>query len=114
MDNRDKYGMTHEDWVRLDAMTDEQVSAAALADPDALPITDEQRAHFLRPSPVKTIRQQLRMGRETFAAAYGIPIETLMAWERHHAEPTPAELAYLRVIEREPDVAKKVDFAKAS
>jgi DNA-binding transcriptional regulator YiaG len=29
-------------------------------------------------------------------------METLLAWERHRAEPTEVELAYLRLIEREP------------
>jgi DNA-binding transcriptional regulator YiaG len=52
------------------------------------------------------VRLKLHMGRETFAAAYGIPLETLRAWERHQAEPTEVELAYLRLIEREPEVAK--------
>jgi DNA-binding transcriptional regulator YiaG len=54
------------------------------------------------------------MGRETFAAAYGIPLETLVSWERGHAQPTPTELAYLRVIEREPEITKIVELAKAS
>jgi putative transcriptional regulator len=30
------------DWARLDAMTDEEVDAAALADPDAQPLTEKQ------------------------------------------------------------------------
>ena len=30
------------DWARLRAMTDEEVTAAAMADPDARPITPEQ------------------------------------------------------------------------
>ncbi len=29
------------DWVRIDAMTDEEVEAAALADPDAQPVPKE-------------------------------------------------------------------------
>ena len=46
------------------------------------------------------------MSREEFAAAYGIPLETLVAWERHRAEPSEVELAYLRLIEREPEMAR--------
>jgi putative transcriptional regulator len=30
------------DWAKLDAMTDEQIEAAALSDPDNPPLTDEQ------------------------------------------------------------------------
>jgi putative transcriptional regulator len=103
---RDKYGMTAEDWRRLDALTDEEITAAALKDPDNPPLTDEQLARFRRPALAKRIRLKLHMGRETFSAAYGIPMETLRAWERHEAEPTAVETAYLRLIERAPELAK--------
>ena len=36
------------DWERLAAMTDEEVTAAALSDPDAQPLTDEQLSKFRR------------------------------------------------------------------
>jgi putative transcriptional regulator len=103
---RDKYGMTTEDWRRQEALTDEEVTAAALKDSDNPPLTDEQLARFRRPALAKRIRHKLHMGRQTFAAAYGIPLETLRAWERHEVEPTEVELAYLRLIEREPEMAK--------
>jgi len=103
---RDKYGMTAEDWRRLDAMTDEEIIAAALKDPDNPPLTDEQLAQFRRPALSMKVRHKLHMGRETFSAAYGIPLETLKAWERHEVEPTEVEMVYLRLIEREPEMAK--------
>jgi putative transcriptional regulator len=103
---RDKYGMTAEDWRRLDALTDEEIIAAALKDPDNPPLTDEQLAQFRRPALSMKVRLKLRMGRETFSAAYGIPMDTLKAWERHEVEPTAVEVAYLRLIEREPEMAK--------
>jgi len=105
---RDKFGMTPEDWRRLDAMTDEEITARALADPDNPPLTPEQLARVRPPSLAKKIRHKLHMGRESFAQAYGIPLETLRAWERHEAEPTAAETAYLHLIEREPERAKLV------
>jgi putative transcriptional regulator len=103
---RDKYGMTAEDWRRLDAMTDEEITAAALANPDNPTLTDEQLAQFRRPALARKVRHKLGMSRETFAAAYGIPLESLKAWERHEAEPTDVEIAYLRLVEREPELAK--------
>ncbi|HEY1246658.1 MAG TPA: transcriptional regulator [Hyphomicrobiaceae bacterium] len=105
-DERDEYGMTAEDYRRLRARTDEEITAAALSDPDNPPLTDEQLARFRRPALSMRIRHKLHMGRETFAAAYGIPPETLKAWERFKAEPTEVELAYLRLIEREPEMAR--------
>lgn len=98
--------MTAKDWCRLDEMTDEEITAAALADPDNPPLTDEQLAQFRRPSLAMKVRHKLRKSREAFAAAYGIPLETLQAWERHQAEPTEVELTYLRLIEREPEMTK--------
>jgi putative transcriptional regulator len=103
---RDRYGMTPEDWQRLDVMTDAEITAAALSDPDAQPISPERWATARRPALIKRIRHKLGMGRETFAAAYGIPLDTIIAWERHGSEPTPTETAYLRLIEREPELAK--------
>ena len=106
---RDEYGMTPENWRRHDAKTDAEITAAALADPDAQPLTPEQLEAMRRPRPLsKVIRNTLRMTRHTFSETYGIPMETLRAWERHEAEPTPAETAYLRLIEREPERAKLV------
>ena len=110
---RDKYGMTAEDWRRLDAMTDVEITAAALADPDNPPLTDEQLAQFRRPALARQVRHKLGMGREAFATAYGIPLETLRAWERHEAEPTEVEIAYLRLIEREPEMTKTPAVAPA-
>ena len=105
---RDRFGMTPADWERFHALTDEEITAAALSDPDAQPMTPEQLARMRRPALVKTLRHRLRMGQEMFASTYGIPLDTLRAWERHEAEPTPTELAYLRLIEREPERAKLV------
>jgi putative transcriptional regulator len=103
---RDKYGLTAEDRRRRKSMTDEEIIAAALRDPDNPPLSDERLARFRRPALSMKVRLRLRMGRETFSAAYGIPVETLKAWERFKAEPTEVELAYLRLIEREPEMAK--------
>jgi putative transcriptional regulator len=44
------------DWARLDAMTDEEVMAAALSDPDAQPLSLEQLAKMKRVSRTKLKR----------------------------------------------------------
>jgi hypothetical protein len=36
------------DWARIDAMTDEEIEAAARADPDNPPLTDEELASMRR------------------------------------------------------------------
>lgn len=105
--DRDRCGMTADNWKRLDDKTDEDIAAAAASDPDCpAPMTPEQLSNMRRLSLVKLVRRKLGMSRESFAAAYGIPLDTLDAWERHEANPTAVEEAYLRLIEREPERAK--------
>lgn len=102
----DKFGMTPENWASLDAMTDDEIRARALKDPDNPPTTPERLAKMRRISPAKFIRQKLVMSQEEFATAYGIPLDLLRAWEKHEIEPTQVELAYLRAIERAPEAIR--------
>ena len=103
---QDEFGMTPEDWAALDKMTDDEITAAALADPDAQPTSPERLARMRRVAPAKFIRQKLGMSQERFAAAYAIPLDLLASWERHACDPSPVELAYLRAIERAPDATR--------
>ena len=78
----DPYPETDTDWAAVDALTDEQVRAAALADPDAQPIprgTDEELAKLglHRLVNVKKLRERLGLTQEEFAATYRIPVGTL-------------------------------------
>jgi putative transcriptional regulator len=68
------------DWERLDAMTDDEVIAAALSDPDAQPLTDEQLARMKRVSRVKVIRRRLGMTQQEFADAFDIPVARSVFW----------------------------------
>jgi putative transcriptional regulator len=91
------------DWSRLDAMTDEDVEAAAEADPDARPMTPEQMAKAPRVPRVKTLRRALGLTQEEFAARYHIPLGTLCDWEQGRAEPDQPARAYLKVIASNPE-----------
>jgi putative transcriptional regulator len=75
------------DWERLRAMTDDEVTAAALADPDAQPLTDAQLARMKRVPLAKTLRRALGLTQEEFAARYRIPVGTLRDWEQGRSEP---------------------------
>ena len=95
------------DWERLRATTDEVVHAAALADPDAQPLTDERLAR-MRPVPrAKTLRRALGLTQEEFAARYQIPIGTLRDWEQGRAEPDQPARAYLKAIAGNPDAVQR-------
>ena len=92
------------DWSRADAMTDEQIHAAALADPDAQPLTDGQLARMKPFSRVKRLRIGLRLTQEQFAERYGIPLSTLRDWEQYRTEPDRAAQSYIQAIEACPDI----------
>ena len=95
------------DWSRVDAMTDEERHAAAMADPDARPMTDAEWARARRVPRVSIIRRAFRLSQEEFAARFHIPIGTLRDWEQGRKEPDAAAKAYLRVIASEPETVRK-------
>jgi putative transcriptional regulator len=86
------------DWSRADAMTDEEVRAAAMKDPDARPMTDAEWDAAPKVPRAKTLRRALGLTQEEFAARFQIPIGTLRDWEQGKAEPDQSARAYLRAI----------------
>jgi len=95
------------DWVRLRAMTDEEVTAAAMSDPDARPMTPEQLRAARRVPRTKTLRRALALTQEEFAARYHIPLGTLRDWEQGRCEPDQPARAYLTVIAHDPEGVKR-------
>ena len=84
-------------------MTEDQVRAAAAADPDARPMTAEELRSARRVSRVKTLRRALGFTQEQFAVRYQIPLGTLRDWEQGRTEPDRPARAYLEVIARDPE-----------
>ena len=95
-------GRTDEALEPLRAMTDDEVMAAALSDPDAQPLTPDDFKRMKRVARAKIIRQALGLTQEEFAARFRIPLGTLRDWEQGSAEPDAAAKAYLHVIVRNP------------
>jgi putative transcriptional regulator len=105
---RDNLPPDQTDWARVEAMTDDEVIAAALSDPDAQPLTDEQLARMRRVSRVKVLRQRLDMTQAQFAEAFHLPITTLRDWEQHRSTPDAPARALLLAIERDPQVMRRL------
>lgn len=95
------------DWKRLREMTDEEVHAAALLDPDAQPLTEERLATMRRVPRAKTLRRALGLTQEEFAARYQIPLGTLRDWEQGRAEPDQPARAYLKAIAGNPEAVRR-------
>jgi putative transcriptional regulator len=95
------------DWSRADTMTEKERHAAAMADLDARPMSDEEWARAPKTPRVSIIRRVFGLSQEEFAARFHIPIGTLRDWEQGRKEPDAAAKAYLRVIATAPEVVRK-------
>ncbi len=90
------------DWERVRAMTEEEVEAAALSDPDNPPLTDEELRRFKPVPNPKDIRRQLQMTQEQFAESFSLPLGTIRDWEQGAKQPDTAARVLLRVIAKNP------------
>ena len=95
------------DWSRADAMTDEAAHAAALGDPDAQPLTQEDMERMRRVPRAKTLRRALGLTQDEFAKRYQIPLGTLRDWEQGRAEPDQPARAYLKAIAGDPEAVQR-------
>lgn len=97
----------HTDWARIDRMTEAEIEANALADPDNPPLSQKQLAKF-KPvhSPknidVKAIRVKLHLSQVKFAQYFGVSVRTIQDWEQHRHQPGRIARNFLLVIAREP------------
>ncbi len=80
--------------------------AAAIAQ-GALP-TDSYNVHIPAVVDVKAIRQSLGLSQASFSARFGLSLHTLRNWEQGKRTPDPAARAYLKVIEKAPDVVTEI------
>lgn len=101
------------DWGLFDALSDAEVHAAALNDPDAQPLTDVTLARMRPVSRARTLRRALGLTQEEFAARYRIPIGTLRDWEQGRAVPDQPARAYLTVIAHDPEGVRRALQARS-
>jgi putative transcriptional regulator len=86
----------------LTRRTETEIEAAALADPNALPLTAADLKRMRRVPRAKTLRRALSLTQEEFALRYQIPLGTLRDWEQGRTEPDQPARAYLKVIAGDP------------
>jgi putative transcriptional regulator len=96
--------MNGTDWDRVNAMTEEEIHAAALADPDAqpLPLPGGDWTGLVKIPNVRKLRERLGLTQDEFAATYRIPVGTLRDWEQRRKNPDATARAYLIVIDKDP------------
>lgn len=65
-----------------------------------------ERAHMGRR--FRVLRHRLGLSQAEFATIYGIPVANLRQYEMARHMPPPAVRSYLKVIEAEPDMVRRV------
>ena len=98
---------TRDDWSQADANSDADIRVAALADPDAQPLTPERFVGMKQTPRLKIIRRAVGLTQEEFAARFQSPLGTLRDWEQGAAEPGQAARAYLRAIAGDPEAVRR-------
>ena len=108
LDPHDLPTLTGAERARLDAMTDAEITAAALADPDNPPLTADELARIEAASVVRRVRARSGLSQQRFAARYHINVGRLRDLEQGRTKPDSALLAYLSVIDQEPEAVGRV------
>ena len=86
----------------LPAMSNEEIVAAALADPDCPPLMGGDSLHRKQRPRSFVIRRALKVSQEEFSARYGIDLDTIRKWEAYELEPDSAARSLLRLIANDP------------
>jgi putative transcriptional regulator len=89
-------------------MTEEERHQAAMSDPDAIPMTEEELDNAPIVPHVRGIRRSLELTQEEFSRRYGIPLGTLRDWEQGRVIPDQATRSYLFVIARDPETVYRL------
>lgn len=87
-------------------LTDEEIEAAALTDPDCPPMTEEQLTRLKPVTVARSARWRSRMTQQTFAETFGFTLGRLRDLEQGRTQPDSATEAYLRLIQLDADAVK--------
>jgi len=97
------------DWQRIDAMTDEDITRQIAEDPDVAPDMSEalERDEFevVWGIDLEHVRSKTGLDQIAFARRFGLPLNDLIDWETGGRVPNRTIWMYLKLIEREPEIA---------
>ncbi len=99
--------MSAEDFARLDAMTQEEIEANALSDPDNPPLTDDELNRMVSVRLVRQARSVTGLSQPRFAEIYRFTLGRLRDLEQGRTTPDSAVLAYLELIRRDPEGVRR-------
>jgi putative transcriptional regulator len=92
---------------RLQTMTDAEITAAAKDDADNQPLTGDELGKIRSAHLVRQARQHSGLSQAAFAKTYRINVARLRDLEQGRTQADSALLAYLEVIEKDPDAVRR-------
>jgi putative transcriptional regulator len=92
---------------RLERMTDADITAAANGDADNKPLTRDELGKVRSARLVRQARKRSGLSQAAFARTYHINVARLRDLEQGRTQADSALLAYLTVIERDPDAVRR-------
>ena len=100
--------MSEDERARLDALTDEEITAAAQSDPDNPLLTDEEfeRIHAIQIA--RAARRRAGLSQAKFAKAYRIKVARLRDLEQGRRQPDPVLVSLLTLIGDDPERAARL------
>ncbi|MHB8287406.1 MAG: helix-turn-helix domain-containing protein [Caulobacteraceae bacterium] len=100
--------MSEAERARLEAMTDDEVTAAAERDPDAQPLDAAALYRLAAVRLAKTARKKTGLSQDRFAVAYGINVARLRDLEQGRKEPDRVLVSLLALIADDPAKVTRV------
>jgi putative transcriptional regulator len=99
--------LTPEEEAFQASLTDEEIERLAREDPDNPPSTEEELARGVAARDVRLTREKTGFSQSQFAKRYRINLARLRDIEQGRTMPDSAFLAYIRVINREPEAVDR-------
>lgn len=104
----DAFTLSDDQRARLDALTDDEVEAGALDDPEAQPVSADHLERMLAAREVRLARQATGLSQIVFAKVYRFKVGRLRDLEQGRTRADSAIEAYLTAIRRDPDAVKRL------
>jgi putative transcriptional regulator len=89
-------------------MTDAKITHAAKSDPDSRPLTEDELRQGVAARSVRRVRERVGMTQREFAEQYHFNLRRLQDLEQGRTEPDSDLKAYLKLIEHDPKLVKRI------
>ena len=101
-------GFTAQERARLEAMTDEEIEANALSDPDNPPTSDASLERARKGRFIRMTREGMGLTQEVFAKNFRLTLGRLRDLEQGRTEPDGVVMAYFALIREDAKRVEKV------